>query len=80
MTFTNELVIILLLLYVEDEDALDTELVQEIHDAVEDGNLKDLLPRIQLQTNIPTTKDYDEEAASVLDTSTDKLRNRVLRR
>lgn len=46
VTFTNELVIILPLLYVEDEDALDTELVQEIHDAIEDGNLEDLLPRI----------------------------------
>lgn len=78
VTFTNELVIILPSLYVEDKDILDTELVQEIHDAVEDGNLKDLLSRIQLQTNILTTEDYDEEAASVLDTSTDKLRNRVL--
>lgn len=80
VTFTNELVIILPLLYVEDKDALDPELVQEIYDAVEDGNLKDLLPRIQLQTDILTTKDYNEEAASVLDTSTDKPRNRTLRR
>lgn len=80
VTFTNELVMILPSLYVEDKDVLDTELVQEIYDAAEDGDLKDLLPGIQLQTDILTTKDYDEEAASVLDTSTDKLRNRALRR
>lgn len=80
VTFTNEPVMIPPSLYVEDEDAPDTELVQEIHDAAEDGDLEDLLPGIQPQTDIPTTEDHDEEAASVPDTSTDKPRNRALRR
>lgn len=46
VTFTNELVIILPLLYVEDNDAPDPKLVQEIYNIIEDGNLEDLLPRI----------------------------------
>lgn len=54
VTFTNELVIILPLLYVEDNDAPDPKLVQEIYNIVEGSDLEDLLPRIQPETNILT--------------------------
>lgn len=80
VTFTNELVIILPLLYVEDNDVPDPKLVQEIYNIVEDGNLEDLLPRIQPETNILTIENYNEEAASVLDINTDRPRNRATRR
>lgn len=78
--FTNELVIILPLLYVEDNDAPDPKLVQEIYNIVEDGNLEDLLPRIQPETDILTIENHNEEAASVLDINTDRPRNRATRR
>lgn len=80
VTFTNELVMILPLLYVEDKDVPDPKLIQEIYNIAEDGNLEDLLPRVQPETNIPTIENYNEEAASVLDIYTDRLRNRVTRR
>lgn len=44
--FLNKLLIVLPSPYVEDEDALDTELVQEVYNTVEDGNLEDLLPEV----------------------------------
>lgn len=80
VTFTNELVIILPLLYVEDNDAPDPKRIQEIYNVVEDGNLEDLLPRIQPETDILTIENHNEEAASVLDINTDRPRNRVTRR
>lgn len=44
--FLNKLLIVLPSPYVEDEDALDIELIQEVYNTVEDGNLEDLLPEV----------------------------------
>lgn len=72
--FTNEPVMIPPSPYVEDDDAPDSELVQEIHDAAEDGDLEDLLPEIQPQADIPAIDGNEEGTAGAV------LRTRAARR